>query len=478
LTTGAVLPATGTARRFLSHGSRHTHLLAALAVFAYLTTIRTRHISETFWLLGDQILYWKMAIGSWHELPLGGGPSSVGGTTLGPAFLWAIWAIRHLVGPFTDNLPHAGGIGLSIMQSAADAFLLVAMWKRFASFALALAVTLLVASAPVDMAISATIWNPPLAVAFVKMSIACVLLGVRFASKWWYAGATATALLALQCHSSAVFFAVPVIASFPAREMQARRYRRALAYACTAAAVIFVLETPFLLDLATHPGKQTSPAKVVGSVSYTLTHPELFRPVAALRALEAQIAIILLLPWTFPWFGALLAVCAALTAFRTRRDVTLASVTVIPLACAVVGFSMWQGDFDSYWFLVLAPSAALTIALGLTAWRPAARLVAVALALLIIAAQPFRIASAMTMLRLPEYGPLVRGSREIRRRVAEVRSIETAFVLPPSSDRYFIYQVLGGRVTPSASYTATIDATGHVTFATVAADQPETGRAE
>ena len=455
--------------RSFPDGRLRARIGVALVVFAYLAILRTRHISETFWLLGDQILYWRIALGPWRDLPLGGGPSSVGGTTLGPAFLWILWAVRHAVGPWTDNLPHAGGIGLSFLQSAADAVLLVAIWKRFASLALALAVTLLVATAPYDMALTATIWNPPLAVALVKLTIAFVLLGDRDASVWWGVGATATALLAVQTHSSAVFVAAPAIVSLTARELLAHRRHRALTCACASAAVIVLLEAPFAFDLAMHPRKQTSPAVVARNVAYTIAHPEALRPAAAFRALAAACGFILLRPWTFAWLGALLAASAVLTVFRTRHDVTLVCVTVAPLLCAVAGFSFWQLTYDHYWFLTIAPSAALTMALALTAWRPAAPLAAALLALLVVAAQPSRFADAMTIHRLPEYGPLVRGSRDVRRRVAEVRSLQVQLALPASTDRHFVYEILGGRVTPEAPVAATIDSTGHVSFAVAAA---------
>ena len=116
----------------------------------------------------------------------------------------------------------------------------------------------------------------------------------------------------------------------------------------------------------------------------------------------------------------------------------------------------------------MAPSAALTVGLALTAWRPAASLVATLLVLLVVTAQPSRFAYAKRIYHLPEYGRLVRGSREIRRRVADVRRIETEFDLPPSTDRAFIYEILGGRVTASARYAATIEMTGHVHFTLVA----------
>ena len=75
----------------------------------------------------------------------------------------------------------------------------------------------------------------------------------------------------------------------------------------------------------------------------------------------------------------------------------------------------------------------------------------------------------MTIHRLPEYRPLVQGSQTIRRRLSEVRRIETEFDLPPSTDPYFIYEeVLGGRVTPTAPYAATIEKTGGVRFTLLA----------
>jgi hypothetical protein len=438
-----------------------------LIVFLYLIYVRTRGISQTFWLLGDQILYWRIALGSWRDLPIGGGPSSVGGTTLGPVFCWVLWIIRHLVGPWTQNLPHAGAIGLAIIQSAADALLLVAIWKRFTSLALAFAVTLLVATAPYDMALTATIWNPPLAVAFVKIALALALLGDLGDSDWWCAGATAAALLAVQAHSSGAFFAAPVIASFTIRELVARRYTRAMQVAGVSAAVIVILELPFLINLAMQPGKGTSPAIVVSNVSYTLMHPQALRPVRSFRALADACEFILIRPWTFGWFGALLAASAAATAYRMRQNVIVAASTVAPLVCAVAGFSFWQLPFDHYWFLTVAPSAALTIVLALTAWRPASASVALLLAAMVIVSQPWRLADAMTFHRLPEYAPLARGSREIRRRVLDVRRIDTEFPLPPSTDRAFLYEVLGGRVSPDGRLTATIGRTGLVTFTPV-----------
>jgi hypothetical protein len=420
---GRLPPADPLRRARRLHGAR---IAAPLVIFGYLTFVRTRGLSQTFWLLGDQILYWRIALGSWHDIPIGGGFSSVGGTTLGPVFFWTLWAIRHLVGPWTDNLPHAGGIGLCIIQSSADACLFAALWKRFGSPLLALAVVLVVATAPYDMALTATIWNPPLSVALVKVSLAIVLFdtGGSFGAQ---AAATAAAMRAVQAHSSAIFFAAPLIAAFSAREAFARRWQRAAHAAVVSAAVIALLELPFLINLVIHRGSGVSPVVVVDNLSYAAAHPQAIRPIASFRALASACAFILLRPWTFAWTGTALVVGALVTAWRLRLDLVLVSAIVVPLVCTV----------------------------------------AAALAIVAIASQPARLAEAMTIHRLPQYEPLVRGSRAIRRYTADVRSIRTEFGLPDSTDRTFLFRVLGGRVTPEAKYHATIGSTGAVTFTPV-----------
>jgi hypothetical protein len=448
-------------RKWISSSS----FVVAALVFVFTVVLRTRHITETFELLGDQVLYWNIALRPWRDLPLGGGPSSVGGTTIGPAFIWTMWGIRHVIGPWTSYLPHAGGIGLSIIQSIADALLALAVWRRFGSLPLALAITLFTATAPEDMSLSASIWNPPLAVAFVKISIACVLAAGTDASIWWAAGATAAAILAVQCHSSAVFFAAPAIFSLSIREWFAGRRIRLLQTACVSLAMVLLLEAPYLLDLARNRGKQTRPEVVVANVSYTIQHPGTLRPRAASAGVLNAAHAILVRPWTFRWLGAALAACAVVAAFRARRDLPLACITVVPPLAAIVGFSFWQGTYEFYWFMILMPGIALMVGIALTAWKPIAPAITLALLLIVLLAQPARFAYSQTINRLPTYGALVRGSQEIRRRSDRIRRIDIEFAVEPSTNTHFIYErVLGGQVTPSAPFAATIERTGRVRF--------------
>jgi hypothetical protein len=133
----------------------------------------------------------------------------------------------------------------------------------------------------------------------------------------------------------------------------------------------------------------------------------------------------------------------------------------------VAGFAAWQGSFDSYWFLPLQPAFVLMIALGLTAIPDPRTTFAVGSVTLVVVAlvQPARFSSSRLLFRMEEYGALAQGSREVRRRMPTVRSLEMGFPLPPTTDPLFLYKnVLGGRVEPDAEYLAVIERSGHVEF--------------
>src|SRR4029077_11103859 len=122
-------------------------------------TIRAWGISTRFQLLGDQIRDWEIALQPLTSLPLVGPPTHVHGYTVGPAFYWILWAIRLTVGPWFQNLPHAGGIGQALLQSGADALLLEAIWRRTGVVWIALAAVVLIATASFDLSLSALVWN-------------------------------------------------------------------------------------------------------------------------------------------------------------------------------------------------------------------------------------------------------------------------------------------------------------------------------
>ena len=151
-------------------------LAIALLVFAATLAMRIDGISQHFWLLGDQIRDWAIALRPFSDLPLVGPPTHVGGYTIGPAFYWILWILRVLFGPWFDNLPHAGGIGQAALQSAADALLLVAIWRRTGSPWVALATVVIIATAAFDVSLASLVWNPPMGAALAKLAMAAVLV--------------------------------------------------------------------------------------------------------------------------------------------------------------------------------------------------------------------------------------------------------------------------------------------------------------
>ena len=434
-------------------------------MFAYLTIVRTWGISDTFWLFGDQIRDWRLALLPFSELPLTGAPSSVGGVGLGPVYYWTLWVCRVAIGPWVNNLPHAGGIGLSVLQSAADCVLLAGIWRKTGSGLMALALTLVVATVPYEMAISATIWNPPLSVVFVKLTLALLLLAPNRPSIRWAVATTATGWLAVQAHSTAIFIAAPAIGAFVIVEVTARNWKGALQRAVASIQVVLLLQVPYFLHLFQGAsGESFGPTAVIGQVSSTAAAPATMRAVDAFAAVASATDFILLRPWYPGWTSVVLVVALVIAAYRCRRDVLLASTSVLPLIAAISGLAFWQSAYDHYWFLTLMPSVVLVLGSALSVWPRAIPVVGAALLAAVVVAQPWRLAESQATARLPEYAALVRGSVEIYRYAPEITDIRVEFPLDPTTDRQFLYTILGGRVTRDAPFRASIAATGAVTF--------------
>jgi len=115
-------------RRFTSGRSLDAAVLVALGL--YLIVIRLWGVSETLWMLADQIRDWRLALGPFSGLPLTGTSSTAGGASLGPIYYWVLWISRVVIGPLTANLPHAGVYGIAALQTAADILLFTALRRR------------------------------------------------------------------------------------------------------------------------------------------------------------------------------------------------------------------------------------------------------------------------------------------------------------------------------------------------------------
>src|SRR5690349_17238180 len=72
-------------------------VLGVLAL--YLIVVRLWGVSETLWMLADQIRDWRLALGPFSGLPLTGTSSTAGGASLGPIYYWVLWISRVVIGP-------------------------------------------------------------------------------------------------------------------------------------------------------------------------------------------------------------------------------------------------------------------------------------------------------------------------------------------------------------------------------------------
>jgi hypothetical protein len=439
-----------------------------LVLFTYLLWFRATGLSETFWLHADQIRDWQIALRRFTDLPLVGPPSLAGGNTAGPVYYWLLWAIARVLGPFFDGLPHAGGIGVAALQSAGDAVLFHALARRLRSSPAALSIVLIVATAPPDAAVSATIWNPPVAIALSKIGVGLALLNGldRIAA---VALVTAVSWMAVQAHTTTlpVTLALLVYALTPYRDGVWNL--RAAARRCAAAIVVIaVLQVPwFIHRLKVDRGPSVTP---MGDSIMAVLHDPLGapRPVESARALSRAVHVNNDVELPEVLVAAAIGIGALALALRSR-DGLLKTVAIGPLAAAVALYAVWQGPLtENYWYLALSWSAALC-AIGWLAtvdppFRTVAAVVCVALVLWL---QPARANLDRRPLRTSIYGALVDGARATIASGYAVREVRTSFPMPENTDPAYIYSLLGGRLDHTAATRAIVNASGSVSFETV-----------
>lgn len=439
--------------------------LVPSVVFALAFVIRVRGVSDHFWMLGDQIRDWAIALRPLQDLPLVGPPTHVGGYTIGPAFYWILWCIRVLVGPWFQNLPHAGGIGQAALQSAVDALFLSAVWRRTGSFWLAAAATTLVVTAPFDLALAAVIWNPVVGAILAKAAIALVLLRWHDGSLGRVAIVAAIAWSAVHAYTGAIFVALSVFVALVADACVRREWTTVWRRAAVVAAVVLALQIPYAMyQLATGFDRPALGA-VIGSMTDVLRGGDRLRLAASASYVPEALAILEDLP-RFAATGWILIGAGVFLAIRYRHDPVLLAVTVLPQIAAVTGYAFWLGDMQAYYYLSLMPSVVLTLLLAVAgvARRPIPAAFGVALALACALVVPRQLRAAETMFRMPTYRALVAGSRDIIKRKQPMREIDAQFELHPTSDPAFLYRILGGRLDPRAEWRAEILPDGRVKY--------------
>jgi hypothetical protein len=439
---------------------------AAVTLFLFAFITRVRGIDSHFWLLGDQIRDWGIALGPFHELPLVGPATHVGGYTIGPAYYWLMWAIRVVVGPWFDNLPHAGGYGQAALESAADALLFVALARRLESPGVAFAAILVIVTASFDVALSAMVWTPPIASALGKTAMALLFLNWPRAGAPRAAVVTALAWCAVQVYTGAVYVTAGVLRAVLIEPLKRRDWMAVRRTLVAIGAVVIALQLPYLAHRAFDRASGPAMGAVTGGLGRILTGDASPQVAKSLAGYAAAFNYIEVEPWhtSVPLWA--LVACSVVVAVRYRRDPAVLALTLVPQALAIVGYALFLDTLDHYYYIPVMPVAVLTMGFALAppATGLAGRVVGIVLVAAAATLVPWRLGFATTMHQLPEYRVLVAASRDIAGRHEAVRAIRTEFTLPPSTDPEFLYKILGGRIDANASASAVIRADGSVRY--------------
>lgn len=435
---------------------RVARIAVATAFFLYVLAIRIYDVADTFLMLGEQARDWTIALGGITELPLTGAPSTAGGRGFGPVYYWILWLGRQIIGPFADNLPHAGGITVALVQSIADVWLLLVLWKRVGPY-LALAMCLLIASAPFDVAISSVIWNPPVSAALIKMATAMGLsLGVTPAL--WKVGATAAvAWLAVQAHTSAIFVAAPLLLALVMQPMTMQdRLRRAGLIAL----LVLALQIPYFIAIANDPSAPAVPTAAISTIVNTQNF-RIDRSFGVVVNSTGELLVRQMNSWQFQ-VPTLVAALIVLVAWR--HDLVLLALSVGGIAGATILFSTWTRGYDSYWFLTLTTGMVLTYGMAIAAApsKKAVRATGIVLLAGVVLLQPMRISDSTVFFKYPQYRPMRLASYALASQAPAVRDIRMTYEVHPTMDKYFIYKILGGRIDPAAPQRAFFNSDGTI----------------
>jgi hypothetical protein len=452
-----------------SEEQRRALLIALdLALFAYLLWFRAAGLSETFWLYADQIRDWQIALRRFSDLPLVGPPSLAGGNTAGPVYYWVLWAIARLLGPFFDGLPHAGGIGVAALESVGDAVLFHALARRLRSIPAALSIVLVVATAPPDAAVSATIWNPPVAIALSKIGVGLALLrGLDCLGPVLLV--TAISWMAVQAHTTTLPVTLAVLAYALTPYRDGVWDLRAAARRCAAAIVmIAVLQVPWFVYRST-VDRGPSATPMGDSIMAVLRDPlGAPRPVESARALSRAVHVNNDIELPEGLVAAAIGIGVVALALRSR-DGLLKAVAIGPLAASVAVYAVWQGPLtENYWYLAVSwPAALCAIGWLATVDRPVRTVAAVVCVAFVLWLQPARARLDRRPLRTSIYGALVNGARATIASGYAVRDVRTSFSMPENTDPAYIYSLLGGRLDHTAPTRVIVNASGMVSFETV-----------
>lgn len=437
-------------------------LTGSCLVGAYLLAFRVYDLAGSYALLGEQVRDWGIAQRHFADLPLIGPRSVNSGFDIGPVYYWVLWAGKQVFTPLLGPLPHVGGWVVASAQAIGDAVLVAVLSRTLRSFWLAAAVVVLAGTTTLDASLSAVVWNPPIAEAFAKLTIASVL--------WPSPPTTGRSILTLvlalcsvQCHATAIFVAAPASAASLFGLLRGRGIVSMGAAASVAGAGTVAWASLYLFRAAEVSPAVPGGSRALSSVTAVLTSPgEHLHPLAGVERVANALDFVYLDPFqgTWPRWLLLASVLLVLLFFFRRAEVV--AVSVGPILAAVGAMAIFQGPFGGAYLIL--PATAVSVGLALSRLPISARrLAALALVLVTVVVQPVRERHILAAYRQPAYGALVKGVTKAAGG-EPIRDIQPAFSVPEGMDVLFMYSLAGGALDAHADRAVVIERDGEIRY--------------
>ena len=454
-------------------------------VVVYAFVFRTYDISQHFWFQGDQQRDWSLVQGDFLNLPVVGTPIATGGVSFGPIFYWVLWGLRQVLVPVFGNLPHIGAIGLTIFRVMADGALVFALLQRQLPVMAVAGFMLLLISSPFEGALSATIWNPVLAVTLANISIAVLLLSPqrRGFSLIRIAVMSGTSWLAVQAHTPAIFLAVAIgIYVVCAGDCQTEHRWKARLYAAGVVMVIVaVLQIPYAIHVLGQPDMYRESVFVRTGV-LVLANLSFSGFGESLSFLIRATERIILLPTIVPVLGVAFVAGAGFTGYTYRRNLDFIAVSILPVGLAWIGYAIVPYEGDVYWLLSLMFPLSFVLLGGIMGmngacegseqvaspvvsshYRRLAAVTIVGIVLFSLVTQPGRWVAFDTLFKAPQYGPVVAGVQSVLKSGRPIASFRGADAAATAMNPELLYRLLGGTLAPQADQ-AIVNAEGEAVF--------------
>jgi hypothetical protein len=299
-----------------------------------------------------------------------------------------------------------------------------------------------------------------------KAATALILLDWHRGSLTRMAITAAVAWSAVHAYTGTIFVVLSIFVALLIEPCLRRDWRSIRRRGLVIAGIVAALQVPYAIHQLSNRFSDRAMGAVTRSLTAVVSGNENVRLAGSAEYYVQALTSIQGDPWPAMASAWLLLGCGVIVAVWHRRDPVLLAVTLLPQAGAIVGYALWLGDLDSYYYLSLMPAAVLTVLLAATAPVPRRIAHAIGIALLIgvLAIAPARVQAAARLFRMPEYQVLVVGSREIIKRKQPMQSIRTTVKLPATSNPEFLFRVLGGRIDRRAEWRAVISPDGRVDY--------------